>query len=287
MKRGLVLEGGALRGLFSAGVMDVMMEHDVQFDGIVGVSAGAAFGCNYKSHQAGRAIRYNKRFAREWRYCSLRSLITTGDLFGADFAYHIVPTQYDVFDNDAFEKDPTQFYVVCSDVVTGRPVYHLCMEGGDHTFDWIRASASMPVCSRIVELDGMKLLDGGMTDSIPLAFMQREGYSRNVVILTQPEGYVKKRNPLMPIVRIALRRYPAIVEAMARRHEMYNEQTAFVKEQEKAGNTFVIRPPLPLPIGHTSHDPDEMQHVYDIGRQTAEELLPQLLSFLYDFISFI
>ena len=280
MKRGLVLEGGALRGLFSAGVIDVMMEHDVRFDGIVGVSAGAAFGCNYKSHQAGRAIRYNKRFAREWRYCSLRSLITTGDLFGADFAYHIVPTQYDVFDNETFEKDPTKYYVVCSDVVTGKPVYHLCMKGGDHTFDWIRASASMPVCSRIVELDGMKLLDGGMTDSIPLAFMQLEGYKRNVVVLTQPEGYVKKPNPLMPIVRIALRRYPAIVEAMARRHEMYNAQTAFVKEQEKAGNTFVIRPPLPLPIGHTSHNPDEMQHVYDIGRQTAQELLPQLLSFL-------
>jgi len=276
MKRGLVLEGGALRGLFSAGVIDVMMEHDVRFDGIVGVSAGAAFGCNYKSHQAGRAIRYNKRFAREWRYCSLRSLIMTGDLFGADFAYHIVPTQYDIFDNETFEKDPTKYYVVCSDVVTGRPVYHLCMKGGDHTFDWIRASASMPVCSRIVELDGMKLLDGGMTDSIPLAFMQHEGYSRNVVILTQPEGYVKKPNPLMPIVRIALRHYPAIVEAMARRHEMYNAQLTYVREQELQGHALVVRPPAPLPIGHTSHNPDDMQRVYDIGRDTAEKHLSEL-----------
>ena len=125
MKKGLVLEGGALRGLFSAGVMDVMMEHGIRFDGIIGVSAGAAFGCNYKSHQAGRAIRYNKRFAREWRYCSVRSLLQTGDLFGAEFAYHIVPTQYDVFDNATFERDPTEYYVVCSDVVTGNPVYKL------------------------------------------------------------------------------------------------------------------------------------------------------------------
>ena len=280
MKTGLVLEGGALRGLFSAGVMDVMMEHDVHFDGIVGVSAGAAFGCNYKSHQAGRAIRYNKRFAREWRYCSLRSLITTGDLFGAEFAYHTVPTQYDIFDNVTFEQDPTEYYVVCSDVLTGKPVYKLCMKGGDTTYDWIRASASMPVCSRIVELEGMKLLDGGMTDSIPLRFFHEKGYQRNIVILTQPEGYVKKPNPLMPLVRLSLRRYPAMVHAMEYRHEMYNEQLAYVRQHELAGDTLVIRPAAALPIGHTSHDPDEMQHVYDIGRETAERLLSDILHFL-------
>ncbi len=280
MKTGLVLEGGALRGLFSAGVMDVMMEHDVHFDGIVGVSAGAAFGCNYKSHQAGRAIRYNKRFAREWRYCSLRSLITTGDLFGAEFAYHTVPTQYDIFDNVTFEQDPTEYYVVCSDVLTGKPVYKLCMKGGDATYDWIRASASMPVCSRIVELEGMKLLDGGMTDSIPLRFFHEKGYQRNIVILTQPEGYVKKPNPLMPLVRLSLRRYPAMVHAMEHRHEMYNEQLAYVRQHELAGDTLVIRPAAALPIGHTSHDPDEMQHVYDIGRETAERLLSDILHFL-------
>ena len=260
--------------------MDVMMEHDVHFDGIVGVSAGAAFGCNYKSHQAGRAIRYNKRFAREWRYCSLRSLITTGDLFGAEFAYHTVPTQYDIFDNVTFEQDPTEYYVVCSDVLTGKPVYKLCMKGGDATYDWIRASASMPVCSRIVELEGMKLLDGGMTDSIPLRFFHEKGYQRNIVILTQPEGYVKKPNPLMPLVRLSLRRYPAMVHAMEHRHEMYNEQLAYVRQHELAGDTLVIRPAAALPIGHTSHDPDEMQHVYDIGRETAERLLSDILHFL-------
>lgn len=280
MKKGLVLEGGALRGLFSAGVMDVMMEHGIRFDGIIGVSAGAAFGCNYKSHQAGRAIRYNKRFAREWRYCSVRSLLQTGDLFGAEFAYHIVPTQYDVFDNATFERDPTEYYVVCSDVVTGNPVYKLCREGGHKTFDWIRASASMPVCSRIVELDGMKLLDGGMTDSIPLAFFHRQGYARNIVILTQPADYVKQPNRLMPIVRLALRRYPAIVHAMERRHEMYNAQTDFVRRHEQTGDTLVVRPALPLPIGHTSHDPDEMQRVYDIGRETAIGMIDEIVRFM-------
>lgn len=279
-KTGLVLEGGAMRGLFSAGVMDVMMEHGIRFDGIVGVSAGAAFGCNYKSHQAGRALRYNKRFARAWRYCSLRSLLLTGDLFGAEFAYHVVPTKLAPFDDQAFEKDPTAYYVVCSDVLTGKPVYKQCIEGGHHTYDWIRASASMPVCSRVVKLDGMKLLDGGMTDSIPLAFFQQKGYERNVVILTQPENYEKHSNRLMPLIRIALFRYPAIVRAMKQRHKMYNAQLEYVRQQEQQGHVFLVRPPAPLPIGHISHNPEEMQHVYDIGCETARSCINDILRFL-------
>ena len=278
MKTGLVLEGGALRGLFSAGVL---MEHGIRFDGIIGVSAGAAFGCNYKSHQIGRAIRYNKRFAREWRYCSLRSLLLTGDLFGAEYAYHIVPTQLDKFDDETFAQDPTEFYVVCSDVLTGKPVYQRCMEGGHHTYDWIRASASLPIFSRIVELDGMKLLDGGMTDSIPLRFFQQQGYVKNLVILTQPLQYQKKPSKWMPLVRIILRRYPAIVKAMAQRHDIYNKQLAYVHEQELSGSTFVVRPPKNLPIGHTSHNSDEMQHVYEIGRKTALEQLDAIHHFLH------
>ena len=280
MKTGLVLEGGALRGLFSAGVMDVLMEHGITFDGIIGVSAGAAFGCNYKSHQPGRALRYNKRFAREWRYCSLRSLLLTGDLFGAEFAYHTIPNQYDVFDNVTFEQDPTEYYVVCSDVETGRPVYKRCIDGGDVTYDWIRASASMPVCSRVVELESMKLLDGGMTDSIPLAFFQQKGFERNVVILTQPEGYEKHPNRLMPLIRMALFRYPAIVRAMKERHKMYNAQLEYVRQQEQQGRVFVVRPPAPLPIGHISHDPEEMQRVYDIGCVTARSCINDILGFL-------
>lgn len=280
MKKGLVLEGGALRGLFSAGVMDVMMEHGITFDGVVGVSAGAAFGSNYVSGQPGRAIRYNKRFAKEWRYCSIRSWLATGDLFGAEFAYHIVPSQLDIFDNEAFENSTTAFYLVCTDVETGKAVYKRCDKGGHDFYDWVRASASMPFVSRIVELEGHKMLDGGVADSIPLRFMEDEGYSRNVVVLTQPEGYQKQHNRLMPLLRISLRKYPEMVEALDKRHLMYNEQTAYVKKRETEGDAFVIKPDAPLPIGHTSHDPEEMQHVYDLGRKKAEQKIQEIEDFL-------
>ncbi|MBO4659359.1 MAG: patatin family protein [Prevotella sp.] len=280
MKKGLVLEGGALRGLFSAGVMDVMMDHGIQYDGIVGVSAGAAFGCNYVSGQRGRAIRYNKLMAKEWRYCSLRSWLTTGDLFGAQFAYHEVPTKHDIFDNATFEANPTAYYVVCTDVETGEAVYHRCDEGGHTFFDWVRASASMPVVSRVVELDGYKLLDGGAADSIPLEFFEREGYDRNVVILTQPAGFCKKPTPFMRIIRISLRRYPNIVRALAERHVMYNAQLDYVAQREQAGAAYVIRPDAPLPIGHTSHDPDEMQAVYEEGIKKGEAVIEEIKDFL-------
>ena len=280
MKRGLVLEGGAMRGLFSAGVMDVMMEHGVTFDGIVGVSAGAAFGCNYKSQQAGRAIRYNMRFAKDRRYCSLWSLLKTGDLFGAEFAYHTVPTEYDIFDNDTFEQSPTEFYVVCTDVVTGEAVYKRCTKGGYDLCEWIRASASMPVASRVVELEGHKLLDGGMADSIPLAFFHSIGYGKNIVVLTQPEDYVKRPTRLMPLIRWRLRQYPNIVRTMERRHTMYNRQLEYVAESEAKGETLVVRPGEKLPIGHVSHDAAEMKRVYEMGRRTGEARMADIEAFL-------
>ena len=280
MKKGLVLEGGALRGLFSAGVMDVMMDHGITFDGVVGVSAGAAFGCNFVSGQRGRSIRYNKRFAKDWRYCSFRSWLKTGDLFGADFAYHQVPTQYDLFDDAAFESNPTAFHVVCTDVETGKAVYKHCTKGGHLFYDWIRASASMPLVSRVVDLEGHKLLDGGVADSIPLAFFEQAGYERNVVVLTQPAGYQKRHNRLMPLIRVGLRKYPNMVRALDERHIMYNKQLAYVEEQERKGHIMAIRPDEPLPIGHISHDPEEMQRVYDIGFIKGKEMMESILEFL-------
>ena len=168
MKTGLVMEGGALRGLFTAGVIDVLMENGITFDGAIGVSAGATFGCNIKSGQIGRAIRYNVKLCKDRRYFSFWSLILTGNLFGKNFCYHKIPEKIDPFDNDAFEKNPMEFYLVCTDVETGKPVYKKCdrLDGGN--LEWVRASASLPLVSEIVEIDGMKLQDGGISDSIPL-----------------------------------------------------------------------------------------------------------------------
>ncbi|MBR7065829.1 MAG: patatin family protein [Prevotella sp.] len=280
MKFGLVLEGGAMRGLFSAGILDVMMEEGIEFDGAVGVSAGAAFGVNFKSRQIGRPIRYNKRFARDWRYCSLRSWIMTGDLFGADFAYHDVPNLYDPFDNEAYAANPMEFHLVCTDVMTGEAVYKQVRQGGDVCYDWVRASASMPMVSKPVHLDGKWLLDGGVADSIPLAYFERQGFERNVVILTQPEGYQKKHNRLMPLLRVNLRHYHNMVKALDRRHLMYNEQLAYVRKREQEGKALVIRPTTALKIGHISHNPDEMQAVYEEGRKMGMERLQDIRDFL-------
>ena len=279
MKRGLVLEGGAMRGLFTAGILDVMMEAGVEPDGIIGVSAGAAFGCNYKSRQPGRAVRYNKRFARDKRYCSWQSWWKTGDLYNAEFGYHIIPTQYDIFDDKAFEENPMAFYVVCTDVETGEAVYKQLTEASPLAYDWIRASASMPLASKVVELEGRKVLDGGVADSIPLQYFESIGYERNMVILTQPDGYVKEHNRLMPLMRIALRKYPKMIEAMDKRHHMYNQALVYVYEAEMAGRALVIRTDEALSIGHISHDTEEMQRVYDIGREAGNKYIERIKEF--------
>ena len=279
MKKGLVLEGGAMRGLFTSGILDVMMEAGIEPDGLIGVSAGAAFGCNYKSRQPGRAIRYNKRYARDKRYCSWLSWLKTGDLYNAEFGYHIIPKIYDVFDDKAFEQNPMEFYAVCTDVETGLPVYKKLEESTHLTYDWIRASASMPLASKVVELEGMKVLDGGVADSIPLQYFESIGYDRNVVILTQPEGYVKEHNRLMLLMRIALRKYPKMIEALDQRHIMYNRQLDYVRQAELEGRCIVIRPDDKLPIGHISHDPEEMQRVYELGRDTGLRNIDRLKEF--------
>ena len=277
---GLVLEGGAMRGLFSCGVMDVLQQAGVRFDGIVGVSAGAAFGCNYKSGQTGRALRYNQRFARDSRYCSLWSLIRCGNLFHSEFAYHTVPMLYDPFDGAAFEADATAYHLVATDVDTGESVYKVLERFDREALEWIRASCGMPIVSTPVLLDGRRLLDGGITDSIPLRYFEQQGYKRNVVILTQPDGYVKKPLRMRPLLRLLLCRKPKVWAAMQARPAMYNAQLAYVRERENAGAALVIRPDNALPIGHVCHDPAQMQTVYDLGRQKGEEMMEAVKSFL-------
>lgn len=280
MKKGLVMEGGAMRGMFTAGVCDVLLENGVDFDGAIGVSAGATFGCNFKSRQIGRAIRYNKRFSHDWRYCSLRSLILTGDLYGADFCYNELPNRLDLFDYETYRSNPLKFYAVASDCRTGKPVYKELAICDENDLTWMRASASMPLASHVVKIDGYELLDGGMTDSIPLKAFEDLGYEKNLVILTQPREYVKKASSALKLIKFSLRKYPKIYEAMLHRHEVYNSQKKYVFEQEAAGKCFVICPQEGLGIGRTEKNPDELQRVYDIGRLTMQENLTKVMEFL-------
>lgn len=270
MKRGLVLEGGAMRGLFTAGVLDVLMERAVKFDGLVGVSAGACFGCNCKSGQIGRVIRYNKRFARDPRYCSWRSLFTSGDIFGADFCYRQLPIELDAFDGKAFEANPMEFHVVATDCATGKPVYKRLDKADERTFDWIRASASMPIVSRPVAIDGRLYLDGGLSDGIPLRYFESLGYERNIVITTRPRGYRKFPKKSLCLLRPLLRRHPAIYRALRTRYVWYNETLEYIDARVADGKAILIAPDKPLEISRICHDPGIMQRVYDIGRKAGE-----------------
>lgn len=278
--QGLVLEGGAMRGMFTSGVLDVFMENKIKFDGCVGVSAGAIFGSNYKSNQIGRGVRYNKKYCNDKRYSSFSSLIKTGDIYNAEFCYKILPSELDIFDTKAFQKNPMEFYVVCTDVLTGNPVYHKIEKGDDTDIQWIRASASMPMVSNVVEIGENMLLDGGVADSIPLKYFESKGFKRNVVVLTQPIEYRKKKNKLVPVAKVMLKKYPELINAMADRHIRYNQTLDYILEQEKQGKIFVIRPEAPLNIGSIEKDPNELERVYQLGRKAALDKLEELSRYM-------
>lgn len=280
MKKGLILEGGAMRGMFTAGVMDVLMENGVEFDGAIGVSAGAAFGVNYKSKQPGRVIRYNTRFCADKRYGGLGVLIKTGNIYSTDFAYGEVPLVHDVFDFETYEKSPMEFYVVCTDLESGKPVYHKYEGKADHGFDWIRASASMPMVSRIVEIEGRKLLDGGVSDSIPVKFFESMGYTKNLVILTRPKHYKKSKNRFIGLFRLKYKAYPKFIEAMSRRADEYNSTLEYIYSEESAGNLFVLQPKAALPVSRVEKDPEKLMQAYAMGREAATEKINEIIRFL-------
>lgn len=280
MKVGLVLEGGAMRGMYTAGVLDVLMENEIQVDGAIGVSAGACFGCNYKSRQIGRSIRYNVKYCKDPRYVSIRSLVFSGDIYNAKFCYEELPTHLDPFDVETYQKNPMEFYVVATDVNTGKAVYQRLDKGDIEDIQWIRASASMPLVSRIVKIGEQELLDGGIADSVPFEWFAANGYEKNIVVLTQPKGYAKSKNPLMPLVRLRMRKYPKMIEAMANRHIEYNECLKQLEQREQEGNTLVIRPSVPLGIKRTEKNPKKLQAVYELGRKDAEAMLEKVREFL-------
>ena len=280
MKTGLIMEGGAMRGMFTAGVLDVLMENGLVTDGAIGVSAGAVFGCNYKSHQIGRVIRYNTEYCNDKRYASFKNLVKTGNLYSEQFCYHEVPEKLDPFNEAAFAASPMDFFVVCTDVKTGEPIYHKCRKGDAEDVLWMEASASMPLAAKIVKIGHYGLLDGGVADSIPVRFFESIGYKRNLIILTQPKGYVKKKNKFLPAIRARYFRYPAFVEAVADRHERYNETLSYISMLEQAGKDYVIRPPIPLEIGAMERDPAQLRRVYETGRAVAQIQVEKIRDFL-------
>ena len=278
MKTGLVLEGGGVRGIYTAGVLDVFMEKGIGFDGVIGVSAGAIHACSYISGQKGRSIRYYKKYSTDPRFMGLECWLKTGDVVGADFCYRELPDELDIFDHEAFYANPTPYYVVCADVETGKPVYKQLTDMKTQ-IHWLRASASLPYFSRLVELEGGKYLDGGCVDSIPVKAFMEMGYERNVLVLTQDESYRKKpEHSLLP--KLLYRKYPELRDELLKRHESYNACLEFIKQLEAEGRAFVIRPSQPLNIGRLEKDPGEIERVYNTGRADCEKQLEKMLEWI-------
>lgn len=277
-KAGLVLEGGGMRGIYTAGVLDVIMKNDIKFQGVMGVSAGAIHGSSYVSGQIGRNIRYYKKYCNDKRFMSIRNLILTGNIAAEKFCYHTLPEKLDPYDYEAFDNSGIDFYAVCSNVMTGKPEY-IRIDDMRKDIDVMRASASLPYVSRIVKTHGLKLLDGGCTDSIPVKAMLGMGYDKCVVVLTRHKGYVKKPEG-MKAAGLFYGRYPEFIKAMEMRSEVYNNTLSYIEEKEAAGEIFVIRPSCELTIGRTEGNPEKLQEVYDIGYKDACNMLDLLKKYL-------
>ena len=277
--KGLVLEGGGFRGMYTCGVIDVFMENGICFDEVVGVSAGAAFGCNIKSKQIGRVLRYNKRFCQDSRYSGLKSFIKTGDLYNKEFAYGIVPTILDPFDTKTFRENPLKFTVVCTDIHTGNPVYHEIQNGDATDIEWIRASASIPIVSKPVKLDGYELLDGGVSDSIPVNWML-ERSDKTVIVLTRDKSYHKEPMKYIHLLKKAFKEYPNLQKALENRYIVYNKTLDEIEQLEREGKVFVIRPSKPIACAMIEKDPNHLQEIYDIGRRDALHYLEDLKKYL-------
>ena len=277
MKTGLILEGGAMRGIYTAGVLDAFLEQDIKVDGVIGVSAGAVHGCSYVSGQHGRSIRYYLKYMKDPRFMSFRSLLKTGNLVETEFCYHELPDKLDIFDRKAFEESPITFYVTCTNVETGKAEY-IRMDNMDE-IDYMRASASMPLVSQIVEVGGMKLLDGGVADSVPLDAFRKLGYEKNIVVLTRQKGYRKKPSSMALAGRI-YRKYPAFVEAMKERYQHYNDTMDEIDRLEEAGEILVIRPSSDPDIGRMDKRPEKVMSVYQLGYADAQAKMEAVREFL-------
>ncbi len=278
-RTGLVLEGGAMRGMYTAAVLDVFLDENIVFDSVVGVSAGALFGVNLLSGQKGRVIRYNKKYNHDRSYMGLIPLLKEGNIVSTEYAYHRVPEQLDPFDAEAYKKSETDFYAVITNVKTGLPEYPKITDVF-RQMDTLRASGSIPFISRPVEIDGQYYLDGGISDSIPYQFLQNQlGCSKPVVILTRDLEYRKK--PMSPkLVHLFAKKMPAIEKKLLVRHELYNQTVQKLRELEQRGEVFIIRPSEPIEIGRMEKDPEKLQAVYDLGIRDAQAAITALKNYL-------
>ena len=279
----IVVEGGGLRGSYSGGILDILADKEIKFGGAVGTSAGAIHLCSFLSGQIGRNFRVDTIHSKSPRYMSLRNLLFTGDYFAFDYCYKQIPYKIDPFEFDKFTEQcqKTEFHVCITDVETGLAEYPRITDyRNEDEMNYIRASASMPILSKIVEIHGKKFLDGGVADSIPFEQMFKKGFERAVVILPRPLGYRKKINKALPLVKLAYRHYPKFVEAVATRHIRYNQALDKLAQLEAEGKVFIFRPSRLIKISDIESNKKKIANLYELGKEDAHTKMPELLKFL-------
>ena len=276
---GLVLEGGGMKGMYTAGVLDFFLEKGVEFDHIYGVSMGACVMCSYISKQHGRGFRTVADYLGDKDYCSFKNLLTTGDMFSADMCYNRIPNELDPYDYETAHAYKGKAYAVITDVETGQPVYYR-MKDYRKDISAIQASASMPLVSRMVEIDGGKYLDGGVSDCIPVMKSLKDGNRKNVVVMTKEEGYRRTPFSMLGFCKIKYRKYPHLIHDLSIRHTRYNRTLDFLEKEKARGNVFVIRPKHPSDVGRVEKSREKVGRLYRQGYEDAKACYEDMIAYL-------
>lgn len=276
---GLILEGGGMRGVYTAGVLDFFLNKELWFKSCYAVSAGAGHACSYLARQRGRAFSVNVDYLGDKRYMGVSSLLKTGDLFGADMLYRIIPEELYPIDYKAFAENESRLYAVVTNCETGQAEY-IPIKDLKTDLIYVRASASLPMVSRMVEAGGKKYLDGGVSDSIPIRKSITGGNKKNVLVLTRDGSYRKQPGGMTALIRAKYRKYPALVNQIEQRFLHYNETLDFIEQEQSRGRAFVIRPKKPVNIKRTEKDREKLRALYEEGFRDAEKAYGPLMEFL-------
>ena len=279
MKVGLLLEGGAMRGMYTCGVLDVLLDEKIKVDCIMGVSAGALFGVNFKSRQRGRGIRFNLKYIKDKRYMGLYPLITTGNIVNQEFCFNDIPNILDDFNYASFKRTKEDFYAVVTNMYTGKAEYKKIDELKGENVEYLRASGSMPFVSKPVEVNGQKYLDGGIADSIPIDKMVKMGYDKIIVVLTRHVGY-RKRRANTSLAKVVYKDYPKLIDAMAKRYRVYNKSVDEVELLSKTRDVFLIRPSKHIKIKRIEKNEKVLKEMYELGVNDTKEKLTELKEYL-------
>ena len=275
----LVLEGGAMRGIYTAGVLDTLMQNNIKFDAIIGVSAGALFGINYKSNQKGRAYRYNMKYINDKEYIGLYSYLTTGNIMNKSFCFDKLVNELDKFDYRAFKNNKTKFYVVVTNLLTGTPEYQELNDLNDQNqMEYLRASGSMQYVSKPVKINNNYYLDGATGDSIPIKYMEKLGFNKIIVVGTRPEGYKKQYKPQPS--KIFYKKYPKFIKALSNRPSMYNETIKYIEKKANNHEIIFIRPSQDLKVKRIEKNKKKLSSLYTLGQNDTKEIISTINKYL-------